>query len=397
MLVGELSRGRGGIRIRGLRRRTAACAALLVASLIAPLGPEPGTRPASAIGPRPSRPGAAPHDQPKRDERLDRTPAAGAAGEQGENGSAAYKQRGIALGMFAEDVSFSYAPLLKEIAAFGATHVALVVPLYQSNARTNDLGLHTRLSPTLSLLADTIREARHQHLEVTVFPIVRLARPAAGEWRGTLAPTNRRLWFRNYGELLGDLGAVAAQTGASRLVIGSELSSLDGDLESWRPLVERIRAVFPGRLVYSANWDHYQSASLFELVDEEGITGYFELRADARAPSDNAALEAAWHRVKGEILAWRQGRTRPFLFTELGYRSRAGSTARPWDEAPGGRPDVDEQRRAFAAFRRVWAKTPGLDGVYIWNWYGWGGPESLGYVPRDKPAAAEVRQLLEDL
>jgi len=29
----------------------------------------------------------------------------------------------VALGLFAEDVSFSYAPLLQEIAALGATHV----------------------------------------------------------------------------------------------------------------------------------------------------------------------------------------------------------------------------------------------------------------------------------
>ena len=44
------------------------------------------------------------------------------------------QQRGVALGMFAEDISFSYAPLLAEIVALGATHVALVVPLYQADA-----------------------------------------------------------------------------------------------------------------------------------------------------------------------------------------------------------------------------------------------------------------------
>ena len=36
------------------------------------------------------------------------------------------KQRGVALGLFAEDVSFSYAPLLREVAALGASHVALI-------------------------------------------------------------------------------------------------------------------------------------------------------------------------------------------------------------------------------------------------------------------------------
>jgi len=101
-------------------------------------------------------------------------------------------QRGVALGMFAEDVSFSYVPLLGEIAELGASHVALVIPLYQAHAASTTLYLHTRLSPTLEEIADTIRDARRLGLEVTLFPIVRLLSPRTpNEWRGTLQPTDR--------------------------------------------------------------------------------------------------------------------------------------------------------------------------------------------------------------
>lgn len=308
----------------------------------------------------------------------------------------AAREKGVALGMFAEDVSFSYAPLLAEIVALGATHVALVVPIYQTDGASDDLRLDSRLSPSLSVIAETVRAARRADLEVMVFPIVRLAVPRPGEWRGTLAPKNRATWFRRYGDLLGELAAIASVTGAKRLVIGSELSSLDGDLEAWRPLVEKIRAVFGGKLVYSANWDHYRAARVFELVDEEGIAGYFNLR-DAGAPPDDATLEAGWRRARREIESWRAGSTEPFIFTELGYRSRAGASAAPWDEGPGGTPDPEEQRRAFAAFRRVWTGASSLGGVYVWNWYGYGGPNTVGYTPRGKPAEAEVRALLEAL
>jgi hypothetical protein len=232
-----------------------------------------------------------------------------------------------------------------------------------------------------------------------VFPIVRLSAPRPGEWRGNLAPKDRAAWYRRYGELVGELAAVAAVTGAKRLVIGSELSSLDAtdeDIERWRRLVERIRAVFDGKLVYSANWDHYQAARLYELVDEEGISGYFNLRETSGA-ADDAALETGWRRVRHDIESWRGGRTRPFIFTELGYRSRSGASAAPWDETPGGRPDPGEQRRAFAAFRKVWTGAPSLDGVYIWNWYGYGGSGTIGYSPRGKPAEIEIRSLLQGL
>jgi hypothetical protein len=306
------------------------------------------------------------------------------------------RQRGVALGMFAEDVSFSYAPLLAEIVALGATHVALVVPLYQTDGGSHDIGLDTRYSPTLEAVAETARAARRDGLEVMIFPILRLSAPRAGEWRGTLAPRDRDTWFRRYADVLGDLAGVAALTGARRLVVGSELSSLDDDLTRWRPVVERVRAVYSGTLVYSANWDHYQKARLFDLVDEEGISAYFSLRQPP-APADDATLEAGWQRVRRELEAWRSGQNQPFIFTELGYRSRAGSTAAPWDEVPGGVPDLEEQRRGFAAFRRVWAGAASLDGLYVWNWYGYGGATSTGYTPRGKPAEAEVRGLLESL
>ena len=209
--------------------------------------------------------------------------------------------------MFAEDVSFSYGPLLAEIVAVGATHVALVVPLYQTDATTHDIGLHTRLSPTLSALAEVARAAKRDGLQVMLFPIIRLSSPGPGQWRGTLAPRDRDAWFKRYGDLLGELGAVAGVTGATRLVVGSELSSLEDDLDHWRPVVERVRAVFSGKLVYSANWDHYRSTTLYDLVDEEGISGYFNLR-DASAPADDATLDAGWRRARQEIEAWRVGR-----------------------------------------------------------------------------------------
>jgi hypothetical protein len=317
------------------------------------------------------------------------------------------RQRGVALGLFAEDVSFDYGPLLAEIAALGASHVALVVPLYQDHGASTALGLHTRFSPTLGATAEAVRAARRAGLEVTLFPIVRLLHPRApDEWRGTLRPADRDAWFESYGGLIGDLAALGAMTGATRLVVGSELSSLDGDRVRWAALIKRTREIFPGILLYSANWDHYQDATVLDLVDEAGVVAYFDLRKPD-GPSDVAVLEQRWRQVRRELSAWRRGRTQPFVFTEVGYRSRVGATASPWDENNGGTPDLDEQRRGFEAFRRAWTTvvTPpvpaaqdfelDLAGLYVWNWYGFGGPGTVGYTPRGKPAAAEISKLFE--
>jgi hypothetical protein len=361
-----------------VRRLTIALAALALVTLVASRArtlpryrPEPTTGQNAAPLPRPHR---------KRDDP---------------------RQRGIALGLFSEDVSFSYAPLLKEIAELGASHVALVVPIYQDHAASTELRLHTRFSPTLETIADTIRQAHRDELEVTLFPIVRLAAPRSPEeWRGTLQPADRDAWFASYGQMVGDLASLAGLTGATRLVIGSELSTLDNDLARWKKLIEYTRAVYSGTLVYSANWDHYQDAHLFELVDEMGVVGYFNLRQTSE-PSTVDVLAGHWRRISRELQSNLAKYDKPFVFTEIGYRSRQGATAAPWDESSGGVSDLGEQQRGFEAFREVWSK-PGvdharLDGIYVWNWYGYGGPGTTSYTPRGKPAVAAIRQILLDL
>ena len=219
----------------------------------------------------------------------------------------AERERGVALGLFAEDVSFSYAPLLAEIVALGATHVALVVPLYQTDGASDDLGLDTRFSPTLDTVAETVRAARRDGLEVTIFPIVRLSAPRAGRVARHAGAARSRRLVPSYGDMLGDLAGVAATTGAKRLVVGSELSTLDGDLERWRPLVEKVRGGLRRQAGLLGQLGPLpRTRALFDLVDEEGISGYFNLR-DAKAPDDDATREAGWRRVRRELEAWRAG------------------------------------------------------------------------------------------
>jgi hypothetical protein len=308
--------------------------------------------------------------------------------------------RGVALGLFAEDPGWSYRPLLDEIKALGADHVELVVAWYQEDASSTTLAEHPRYTAPLPTVRQAIRDARAAGLEVVLFPIVRLTHPRSpDEWRGNLKPQDRAAWFKSYSARIGELARLAAHEGVSALSVGSELSSLDGpdDREAWRLLIDRVRQVFAGPLLYSGNWDHFEKVAIYELLDLAGVCAYFAL-VDREAPFSDEDLTRGWRDWRAELIRFARIIKRPLVLTEVGYRSVHGTAAAPWDERGGGATDLEEQRRCYAAFRRVWSDATGdvLGGVFFWNWYGWGGVTSRGYTPRNKPASDEIRRFFDE-
>jgi hypothetical protein len=306
--------------------------------------------------------------------------------------------RGVALGLFGEDPDWSYDGLLGEIQALGATHLLLVIPYYQRAATTTEIGPHTRFSPPDRTVLRALRQAQARGLRVVLFPIVRLedAGPKGTDWRGNLRPADRDAWLASYGRWLAALADLARREGVFGLSVGSELSSLDVERAPWERLIRDVRGRFAGVLTYSGNWDHFDQVSFWDLVDVVGVTGYFELKSKDGA-TDVGALTRAWREHRRKLEAWQARVGRPLVFTELGYLSQRGTHAWPWNEGATQPVDLDEQRRCYQAFIGAWDGSAALRGVFVWNWYGWGGPRSRGYTPRGKPAAEVIERWFKGL
>jgi len=287
---------------------------------------------------------------------------------------------------------------LDEIAALGATHVALVVTWSQRDVRDVRVAPGDRTIDDATL-RHAIERARRAGLAVLVFPILTLDRVSPGEWRGTLAPADIDAWWQSYERFILHYAGIAADTGAEALLIGSELGSTEGWRDRWYHLIGRVERVYGGSLVYSANWDHYQHVSFWPRLDAIGVTGYFELagageRGRERAQPRAEDLAQAWRRARDDLAAFAAGRGKPLWLTEVGYASVDGTAARPWDYGLDGPVDVEEQRRCYAAFIEAWSGVDALAGVFFWIWDGAGGSRDRGYTPRGKPAEAVLRQWL---
>ena len=136
----------------------------------------------------------------------------------------------------------------------------------------------------------------------------------------------------------------------------------------WRSLVASVREIYRGRVTYAANFDQYGAVGFWDALDLIGVNAYFPLRSqlDADETELEATLQQSWRGVLDELVRWRASRelsNTPFLFTELGYTGRRGSTIQPWAGAGfavldggGASSDMvvwDEQQGA--PLERAWA------------------------------------------
>lgn len=296
---------------------------------------------------------------------------------------------GASLGLFASDAEYDYSALLDELVARGAHDVMLVDVWVQPDLRANDLARAPGASPSLATVERTIRQAHERGLRVAVMPIVSIAARAPGEWRGALRPDDERAWFDAYAAMLGELAALCERTGVERLVVGSELTTLQQRDAAWRALIAEVRGVYGGTLTYSANWDAVHAVPFWDAVDEIGVSAYHGVpHAPGALPSD-AQIVAAFADELAALAALGERLDRPVLITEVGFPAHADAAAYPWDETRAAPLDTALQARLLRGFCDAERATP-LGGFYVWNWFGHGGPRDVGYTPRGKPAAAEL-------
>jgi hypothetical protein len=305
---------------------------------------------------------------------------------------------GIALSLDLREAGGAYDGWLWEIAQVGANAVTLVVTGSQADVRSSNVDFRSPRTVQDNDLRQAIRSAHALGLAVTLFPIVWIEERAPGEWRGRLAPDDPPAWFASYGEGILRLATIAAEEGVDSFSVGSEFGSLESSQGFWRRLIADVRGVFEGTLLYSANWDHAHRTPFWDALDRIGVTGYYEL-ADQVVPDAALELDPDWARQVEErwvgpiedLVALSERWDRPIRLTEVGYPSVSTAASRPWDHTVDGERALLLQASLYRAFTRAWAGVVVLDGVSFWNWFGPGGPDDLGYTPRQKPSEVVLR------
>jgi len=300
---------------------------------------------------------------------------------------------GVSLGLFASDPAWDYEVFLKELKALGVERLMIVVPLKQDT--------HTSSAPWLGVpmgvIGRTLSQASALGFKLSLMPVIQLEHRRMDIWRGKLAPQAPERWWGNYSADLRRLAALAERLGVERLVIGSELCSLEGELKRWEALISLTRAHFKGALTYSANWDHYREVPFWALLDEVSVTAYFPL-------ASLHTLEGQWRAYLSEVERFAaeqgaQGEGRPLLITEYGYPALESALKEPWNEttrAPfAPKLQAELVARSTSLLKERSAQGERLRGAFLWNWFGFGGSLDRGYTLRGREGEERLKAALK--
>ena len=249
-----------------------------------------------------------------------------------------------------------------------------------------------------SIWIERIKSVKSQGYKVFVKPHIWLNQQTEGKWRSDIFPTNETnwdLWKESYRHFILRYARIAEAGNAEMYCVGTELTRLSLEKPSyWKKLIQEVRQVYSGKLIYAANWyEEYDNISFWEDLDYIGIQAYFPLSKKENPTIQEIAK--GWEKHISAIENIQKKYNRKIIFTELGYKSTADSAISPWewldymseeDEAIS----LETQANCYQAFFDTVWKKDWFVGLYLWqmriDFEKGRGKNDLDFTPQGKPA-----------
>lgn len=244
-------------------------------------------------------------------------------------------------------------------------------------------------------IRETIKLAHQAGLKIMLKPQVYIP----GSWPGDLdfKEEEWKLWEADYTLYVMTYVKIAAESNVELFCIGTEFKIHEQRRSDfWLELIQKIRAIYKGKLVYAANWDCFDKTPFWASLDYIGINAYFPL-SDQKTPSIEA-LKEQWKEHKPKIKAIYDKYKKPILFTEYGYLSTDYCAGKTWElEAKVNQLAINHeaQANALAALYQSFQKEPYWQGGFLWKWFpemkGHEGYPERDYTPQGKKSIETLR------
>jgi hypothetical protein len=176
---------------------------------------------------------------------------------------------------------------------------------------------------------------------------------------------------------------LAQELGIEMLCIGTELVTATQPQYTtfWERLIDTVRRVYGGWLLYAANWEgtpelpgpEFVRIRFWHRLDFVGVNFYPPLTsAPEEPPPPMEQALGRWQRLVEAIAELARAVGRPVILAEVGCPSVEGALAAPWDwrrtREPNARADLHAQEFYYEAVRSAFQGRPWLAGIFWWEW-----------------------------
>lgn len=163
----------------------------------------------------------------------------------------------------------------------------------------------------------------------------------------------------------------------------------------WTQLIQEIRSVYKGQLVYACNWDGAEKITFWSSLDYIGIDAYHPLSRE-KTPT-LAELQAAWDSIDPQFESLYERFKKPILFTEWGYQACDYPTKEPWIEDASIATNEEAQSNCYRALWKHCSQQEWFAGGFVWKWFPHHGGEPSQAYERYSPQGRMAAKTLQEL
>lgn len=181
---------------------------------------------------------------------------------------------------------------LENLRNTGTNYIALVVTEYQDYANSTEIypiyenfiktSYYTHKTETIEGIKIIIKKAHDLGMKVMLKPHIDLSKEKNYDtvWRGDIGGFRTELdwqkWFASYEKMILKYAELSEETKAEMLSVSCELISVNSRDKEWREIIKKIREVYHGSLISSANHSGEEnSKTWWDVLDYIGVDAYY--------------------------------------------------------------------------------------------------------------------------
>ncbi|MGP4041522.1 glycoside hydrolase family 113 [Gracilibacillus sp. D59] len=214
-----------------------------------------------------------------------------------------------------------------------------------------------------------VKHAKSLGLKVCLKPVVNCR---DGIWRARIgfpeeAENDWKQWFGSYTNFLLHYAELAQELECEMFCIGCEMINTEFQVDRWRLVIEQVRRLYQGPIIYNANHGKEEGVEWFDAVDFIGTSAYYPV---AEKPGDSVEnMVKKWEQISVKLEKLSKKYNKQIIFMEIGCRSALGCATMPWDFENTHLPfSEDEQANFYQSVFQVFWDKPWFAGFFWWDW-----------------------------